>query len=78
MDFNSWLQLQIWRSNGAPAAHGTLALIAIKIKMKTALVKQGHYIVQVSGMDIATTAQEIADAANEDKLKKQMDDLVNR
>ena len=41
--------------------------------MKTALVKQGHYVVQVSGMDIATTAQEIADAQNEDQLKKKMD-----
>ena len=78
VDFNSWLQLQIWRSDGEPAAHGTFALIAINIKMKTALVKQGHYVVQVSGMDIATTAQEIADAQNEDQLKKQMDDLVNR
>ena len=72
------LQLQIWRSDGAPAAHGTFALIAINIKMKTALVKQGHYVVQVSGMDIARTAQEIAGAQNEDQLKKQMDDLVNR
>ena len=26
--------------------------------METALVKQGHYIVQVSGMDVATTAEE--------------------
>ena len=32
--------------------------MTINIKMETALVKQGHYIVQVSGMDVATTAEE--------------------
>ena len=34
------------------------SLMTINIKMETALVKQGHYIVQVSGMDVATMAEE--------------------
>ena len=34
VDFNSWLELQMWRSDGAPAAHGTFALVAINLKLK--------------------------------------------
>ena len=43
VDFNSWLALQTWRSDGEPAAHSTFALVAMNLKMKTALVKQGLY-----------------------------------
>ena len=62
VDFNSWLELQMWRSDGAPAAHGTFGLIAINLKLKKGLMQQGHYALNTSGIDVSTTAQEVLQA----------------
>ena len=70
VDFNSWLELQMWRSDGSPAAHGTFALIAINLKLKKGLLQQGHYALNTSGIDVSTTAQEILQAGDEDVLQK--------
>ena len=78
VDFNSWLELQMWRSDGAPAAHGTFALIAVNLKLKKGLLQQGHYALNTSGIDVSTTAQEILQAADEDVLQKQMTELIKR
>ena len=72
VDFSSWLELQMWRSDGSPAAHGTFALIAINLKLKKGLLQQGHYALNTSGIDVSTTAQEILQAGDEDILQKQM------
>ena len=78
VDFNSWLELQMWRSDGAPAAHGTFALIAINLKLKKGLMQQGTYALNTSGIDVSTTAQEILQAGDEDVLQKQMTELIKR
>ena len=78
VDFNSWLALQTWRSDGEPAAHSTFALVAMNLKMKTALVKQGLYCLNISGMDLETTAEEIKHSVDDDELQKQLNDLVKR
>ena len=78
VDFNSWLELQMWRSDGAPAAHGTFALIAVNLKLKKGLLQQGHYALNTSGIDVSTTAQEILQAGDEDVLQKQITDLIKR
>ena len=78
VDFNSWLELQMWRSDGAPAAHGTFGLIAINLKLKKGLMQQGHYALNTSGIDVSTTAQEILQAGDEDVLQKQMTELIKR
>ena len=68
----------MWRSDGAPAAHGTFALIAVNLKLKKGLLQQGHYALNTSGIDVSTTAQEILQAGDEDVLQKQMTDLIKR
>ena len=78
VDFNSWLALQTWRSDGEPAAHSTFGLIAVNLKMKTALVKQGLYCLNTSGMDLATTAEDIKNSVDNDELQQQIKELVKR
>ena len=78
VDFNSWLELQIWRSDGAPAAHSTFGLIAINLKMKKALVQQGLYVLSTSGMDPNTMAKNIVDAEDGTPLQEQIKDLIKR
>ena len=46
--------------------------------MKTALVKQGLYCLNTSGMDLDTTAEEIKNSVDNDELQKQLEDLVKR
>ena len=68
----------MWRSDRAPVAHGTFALIAINFKLKKGLMQQGHYALNTSGIDVSTTAQEILQAGDEDVLQKQMTELIKR
>lgn len=78
VDFTSWLDLQMWRSDGAPAAHGLFALICVNLKMKCALIKQGLYVLNTSGMDLSTTAEQITAAANDSELESQLKDMIQR
>ena len=50
----------------------------MNLKMKTALVKQGLYCLNTSGMDLETTAEEIKHSVDDDELQKQLNDLVKR
>ena len=50
----------------------------MNLKMKTALVKQGLYCLNTSGMDLETTAEDIKNSVDNDELQNQLNDLVKR
>ncbi|KAL7526201.1 hypothetical protein ACHAXR_003700, partial [Thalassiosira sp. AJA248-18] len=76
VDFNSWCEYQMWRSDGVPASHPTFALVLYNHKLKNSLQGQGRFVVQNSGIDMTTTCEDIRNAPQGHQLHKQIDTLL--
>ncbi|KAL7537702.1 hypothetical protein ACHAXR_008006, partial [Thalassiosira sp. AJA248-18] len=76
VDFNSWCEYQMWRSDGVPASHPTFALVLYNHKLKNSLQGQGRFVVQNSGVDMTTTCEDIRNAPPGHQLRKQIDNLL--
>ena len=70
--------MQMWRSDGVPAKHPTLALTLLSVKMRMLLQKAGTYVVNTEGIDIDTTCEDLKTAAPGDDLSKQVKELLAR
>ena len=77
VDPNKWYEHQMWRSDGAPAAHPTFALVAYNHKMKNQLRGQARYAVSISGIDPNITCEEIRNASDAG-VRNQVDKLMKQ
>ena len=76
VDFKSWAEYMMFRSDGVPAAHPTFSLVVLNHKIKTQLQTQGQYVLNVSGLDPNMPVEELI--KNWDDPKSGRRDLFSR
>lgn len=73
-----WYQYMMWRSDGVPASHPTFSLVLYNHKVKCQVQQQGRYVVNTSQMDPTTTVSEIRNAATDDEVRVQTEEILKR
>ena len=76
MKFNDWLHHQIWRSDGLPAKHPTWSIFMLNHRMKTALQKQGSYVISTDDLDPLVTINEIQQAPQNSNLSRTLQKVM--
>lgn len=75
--FVDWCDYLMWRSDGRCVSHPTFALVLSNHKMKEQCQKQGSYVLNTSGMDVATTLKEIQQAGEGEPIEQLTRKVLN-
>ena len=68
----------MWRSDGAPASHPIFSLVLYNHKVRDALQKQGHFVLNSSDIDVNTTLDNIHNATDGDTVDSIVKKLEKR
>ena len=76
--FSEWTEYESWRSDGMVAKHSTVSLVMYNQKVKNQCNQQGHYVLNISGLEASTKVCEIREHPNSDEMVNHVNRLVNK
>jgi hypothetical protein len=76
--FSEWTEFETWRSDGMVAKHPTAALVMYNQKVKNLCNQQGHYVLNISGLDASTTVAEIRESPNNEEVMNHVNWLIKK